>query len=103
MAAGWPDGECGGVTAGRCTRLDAGFASGGAWPGIRADFPALQQDVHGHRLVWLDNAATTQKPRAVIDAIARFYAADNSNVHRAAHELAARATDAYESARATVR
>jgi cysteine desulfurase/selenocysteine lyase len=80
----------------------AAVAPGEVAPGIRADFPALQQDVHGHRLVWLDNAATTQKPQAVIDAIARFYATDNSNVHRAAHELAARATEAYESARATV-
>jgi cysteine desulfurase/selenocysteine lyase len=81
----------------------AAVDSSEASPGIRGDFPALQQDVHGHRLVWLDNAATTQKPQAVIDAIARFYATDNSNVHRAAHELAARATEAYESARATVR
>jgi cysteine desulfurase/selenocysteine lyase len=80
----------------------AAVAPSEAIPGIRADFPALQQEVHGHRLVWLDNAATTQKPQAVIDAISRFYATDNSNVHRAAHELAARATEAYESARLTV-
>jgi cysteine desulfurase/selenocysteine lyase len=69
---------------------------------LRGDFPALDQDVHGQRLVWLDSAATTQKPRAVIDAVSRFYESDNSNVHRAAHELAARATDAYEGARRTV-
>jgi cysteine desulfurase/selenocysteine lyase len=73
-----------------------------ALPGVRGDFPALDQEVHGHRLVWLDNAATTQKPRAVIEAISRFYAMDNSNVHRGAHELASRATEAYESARTTV-
>ena len=70
--------------------------------GIRGDFPALDQEVHGRRLVWLDSAATTQKPRAVIDAIASFYERDNSNVHRGAHELAARATDAYEAARGKV-
>jgi cysteine desulfurase / selenocysteine lyase len=70
---------------------------------IRADFPVLRQRVHGKPLVWLDNAATTQKPQAVIDALARFYERDNSNVHRAAHELAARATDAYESGREKAR
>jgi SufS family cysteine desulfurase len=69
---------------------------------VRQDFPILQQRVHGKRLVWLDNAATTQKPQCVIDELARFYAEDNSNVHRGAHELAARATDAYEGARAKV-
>lgn len=66
---------------------------------VRKDFPILQQRVNGKPLVWLDNAATTQKPQAVIDRIAKFYAEENSNVHRAAHELAARATDAYEGAR----
>jgi cysteine desulfurase/selenocysteine lyase len=69
---------------------------------VRDDFPALQQRVQGKRLVWLDNAATTQKPQCVIDEIARFYREDNSNVHRGAHELATRATDAYEGARAKV-
>jgi cysteine desulfurase/selenocysteine lyase len=69
---------------------------------IRRDFPLLHQRVHGKRLVWLDNAATTQKPQCVIDEISRFYEHDNSNVHRGAHELAARATDAYEGARARV-
>ncbi|MCB1502204.1 MAG: SufS family cysteine desulfurase [Bauldia sp.] len=68
--------------------------------GSTADFPALQQKVNGQRLVWLDNGATTQKPRAVIDAVSRFYERDYSNVHRGAHTLAARATDAYEAARA---
>jgi cysteine desulfurase/selenocysteine lyase len=70
--------------------------------GIRQDFPALHQHVHGKPLVWLDNAATTQKPQVVIDTLSRFYEHDNSNVHRGAHELAARATDAYEGARRKV-
>jgi cysteine desulfurase/selenocysteine lyase len=69
---------------------------------VRADFPILGQRVHGFPLAWLDNAATTQKPKAVIDAISHFYATDNSNIHRAAHSLAARATEAYETARQTV-
>lgn len=69
----------------------------------RRDFPILNQTVHGKPLIWLDNAATTQKPRAVIDRLARFYAEENSNIHRAAHALAARATDAYEDAREKVR
>src|SRR5579875_1565413 len=68
----------------------------------RADFPALHQRVNGRPLVWFDNAATTQKPRAVLDAMTRFYERDNSNVHRGAHTLAARATDAYEDARSAV-
>ncbi len=68
----------------------------------RQDFPILSETVNGHRLVWLDNAATTQKPQAVIDRLARYYSHENSNVHRAAHELAARSTDAYEAARRTV-
>ncbi len=66
---------------------------------IRRDFPILHQRVHGRPLVWLDNAATTQKPQAVIDTLSRFYSEDNSNIHRAAHTLAARATDAFEQAR----
>jgi len=66
---------------------------------VRRDFPILQEQVHGRPLVWLDNAATTQKPNAVIDRLSYFYRHENSNVHRAAHTLAARATDAYESAR----
>ena len=68
----------------------------------RADFPALHQRVNGHPLAWFDNGATTQKPRVVLEAMTRFYERDNSNVHRGAHTLAARATDAYEDARATV-
>jgi cysteine desulfurase/selenocysteine lyase len=69
---------------------------------VRRDFPILDERVHGgKRLVWLDNAATTQKPRAVIDRLTYFYEHENSNIHRAAHTLAARATDAYEQGRAT--
>jgi cysteine desulfurase/selenocysteine lyase len=70
---------------------------------IRRDFPILQEQVHGRPLIWLDSAATSQKPNAVIDRLASFYRHENSNVHRAAHTLAARATDAYESAREKVR
>ncbi|MFZ6772594.1 family 2A encapsulin nanocompartment cargo protein cysteine desulfurase [Undibacterium sp. SXout7W] len=66
---------------------------------VRRDFPILAERVNGKSLVWFDNAATTQKPQSVIDRIAYFYQHENSNIHRAAHELAARATDAYESAR----
>jgi cysteine desulfurase/selenocysteine lyase len=70
---------------------------------VRRDFPILNEPVNGKRLVWLDNAATTHKPQSVIDRISFFYAHDNSNIHRAAHTLAARATDAYEAAREKVR
>ena len=70
---------------------------------LRKDFPILRELVNGRPLIWFDNAATTQKPQAVIDRIAYFYEHENSNIHRAAHELAARATDAYEGARETVR
>jgi cysteine desulfurase / selenocysteine lyase len=70
---------------------------------IRRDFPILQEQVNGRPLVWLDNAATTQKPNAVIDRMSYFYRHENSNIHRAAHTLAARATDAYEGAREKVR
>lgn len=70
---------------------------------VRRDFPILQERVNGRPLVWFDNAATTQKPQSVIDRIAHFYAHENSNIHRAAHQLAARATDAYEKARDIVR
>ncbi len=66
---------------------------------IKRDFPILRQHVHGRPLIWLDNAATTQKPQAVIDRLSAFYENENSNIHRAAHALAARATDAYEAAR----
>ncbi|KVC74055.1 cysteine desulfurase [Burkholderia ubonensis] len=82
--------------------------AGGAHPpfdvnAIRRDFPILQERVNGKQLVWFDNAATTHKPQAVLDRLAYFYAHENSNIHRAAHALAGRATDAYEHARDTVR
>jgi cysteine desulfurase/selenocysteine lyase len=70
---------------------------------VRADFPILKETVNGKPLIWFDNAATTQKPQVVIDRLSYFYTHENSNIHRAAHELAARATDAYEEARDTVR
>ncbi|MDR3207165.1 MAG: cysteine desulfurase [Oscillospiraceae bacterium] len=69
---------------------------------IRADFPILSERVEGKPLIWLDNAATTQRPRQVVDRLTYFYEHENSNVHRGAHVLAARATDAYEAARETV-
>jgi len=70
---------------------------------IRSDFPALHQESHGHPLAYLDNAATTQKPRAVIDAVRSFYERDCSNVHRGVHLLSQRATVAYEQARTTIK
>lgn len=70
---------------------------------IRADFPILSQTVNGKPLVYLDNAATSQKPRAVIDAITRYYETTNANVHRGVHFLSQHATDEYEAARETVR
>jgi len=69
---------------------------------VRRDFPLLAERVNGKPLVWLDNAATTQKPQVVIDRLTQFYTHENSNIHRAAHTLAARATDAYEDARQVV-
>ncbi len=69
---------------------------------VRKDFPILSEIVNGKPLVWLDNAATTQKPQAVIDRLSHFYQHENSNVHRAAHELARRSTDAFEAARESV-
>lgn len=70
---------------------------------VRRDFPALNQRVHGHPLVYLDNAATTHKPQSVLDATSRFYGRDNSNIHRAAHALSERATAAFEAGREKVR
>src|SRR5262249_490239 len=66
---------------------------------IRKDFSTLHQEVYGKPLVYLDNAATSQKPQAVIDALVTYYAQDNANVHRGVHRLSERATEAYESAR----
>jgi cysteine desulfurase/selenocysteine lyase len=73
--------------------------AGNRFADVRDDFPILKEPVNGKRLVWLDNAATTQKPVCVIDRLRTFYERENSNVHRGAHALAARATDAYEGAR----
>jgi len=70
---------------------------------IKQDFPILQERINGRQIVWLDNAATTQKPKVVIDRLSEFYKHENSNIHRAAHTLAARSTDAYEGAREKVR
>ncbi len=69
---------------------------------IRRDFPILDQCVHGRKLVYLDNAATSQKPRAVIDALVRYYEHDNSNIHRGVHALSMRATESHDEARETI-
>src|SRR3954462_7257864 len=69
------------------------------WAKLRADFPILDQQVHGHPLVYFDNAASSQKPRAVIDALRHYYERDNANVHRGIHELSNRATAGFEAAR----
>src|SRR5262245_57259918 len=69
---------------------------------LKADFPILNQSVHGKPLVYLDNAATSQKPRCVIDKLARYYSTDNANIHRGVHLLSERATGAYEEARESV-
>src|SRR5881392_689586 len=70
------------------------------WESVRADFPILHQKVHGHPLIYFDNAATSQKPRMVLDALRNYYERDNANVHRGIHELSNRATAAFEAARA---
>ncbi|HEY1052779.1 MAG TPA: cysteine desulfurase [Prosthecobacter sp.] len=72
------------------------------WSRLRADFPILDQEVHGHSLVYFDNAASSQKPRQVIDALVHYYQHDNANVHRGLHELSMRATDAFEDTRRKV-
>ena len=69
---------------------------------IREQFPTLDQEVNGKRLVYLDSAATSQKPRAVLEALASYYERDNANVHRGIHELSRRATIAFEEARGKV-
>src|SRR5215813_15485503 len=69
------------------------------WQKLRQDFPILHQKVHGHPLIYFDNAATSQKPRTVLDALRNYYEKDNANVHRGIHELSNRATTAYEAAR----
>src|SRR5450432_4570058 len=70
------------------------------WSALRKDFPILDQKVHGKPLIYFDNAATSQKPRSVIDALVHYYERDNANVHRGIHELSNRATAGYEAARA---
>jgi cysteine desulfurase/selenocysteine lyase len=72
------------------------------WAKVRSDFPILHQSVHGHPLIYFDNAATSQKPRPVLEALARFYENDNANVHRGLHALSTRATEAYEESRRRV-
>jgi cysteine desulfurase/selenocysteine lyase len=72
------------------------------WAKLRADYPILDQKVHGHPLIYFDNAASSQKPRAVIDALRHYYEHDNANVHRGIHELSNRATAAFEAARTRV-
>src|SRR5437879_13383852 len=69
---------------------------------LRQDFPILRQKVHGKPPVYLDNAATTQKPQAVLDALERYYVNDNANIHRAVHQLSERSTRAFEDSRFTV-
>ncbi|KIO78317.1 hypothetical protein TH53_04750 [Pedobacter lusitanus] len=89
------------------SRYGNGIVSGKSYPAfnvnlVRNDFPILAEQVNGKPLIWLDNAATTQKPKQVIERLNYFYEHENSNIHRAAHELAARSTDAYEGARQKV-
>lgn len=86
----------------RRTRILHGRSIQADWRNLRDDFPALHQTVRGHPLVYLDNAATSQKPRAVLDALNRYYERDNANVHRGIHELSNRATTAFEAARQRV-
>ena len=91
------------VAAQRGDRLETAGASTFDMESVRADFPLLSRSVHGKPLVYLDNAATTQKPRVVLEAIASYYTGINANVHRGVHELSERATEAYEAARGRVR
>src|SRR5438132_832865 len=78
-------------------------ASGGIdWKAIREDFPILRERAHGHPLIYFDSAATSQKPRAVLDALRNYYEHENANVHRGLHELSSRATEAYEKSRQRV-
>lgn len=72
------------------------------WDALREDFPILREQVHGHPLIYFDNAATSQKPQIVLDTLRRYYEHDNANVHRGLHELSSRATEAYEKSRQQV-
>src|SRR5436305_14803780 len=82
------------ATASRATSLD--------WTAIREDFPILRERVQGKPLIYFDNAATTQKPRAVTQALRKYYEHDNANVHRGLHERSSRATEAYGESRQRV-
>ena len=84
-------------------RFSAKSAKGLDLEKIRSDFPILAQRIHGKSLVYLDNAATSQKPRVVIEAITRYYEQTNANIHRGVHALSVRATEAHDAARQTVR
>ncbi|MBP6724681.1 MAG: cysteine desulfurase [Halioglobus sp.] len=84
------------------TAVNTGIAPAFDAAGVRLDFPILRQQINGHPLVYLDNAATTQKPECVIEAISNYYRRDNANVHRGVHTLSDRATHAFEQARQTV-
>ncbi len=95
--------SAGGQIAGAATRASASGGRAFDPLAVREDFPILRQKVYGKPLVYLDNAATTHKPRVVIEAIERFYENDNSNIHRGLHALSERATAAFEAARDTVR
>jgi cysteine desulfurase / selenocysteine lyase len=77
-------------------------SSGIDWKAIREDFPILREQAHGHPLIYFDSAATSQKPRAVLDALRNYYEHENANVHRGLHELSSRATEAYEKSRQRV-
>src|SRR5437879_11470284 len=72
------------------------------WNAIREDFPILSERAHGHPLIYFDSAATSQKPRAVLDVVRHYYEHENANVHRGLHELSTRATEAYERSRKSV-
>jgi cysteine desulfurase/selenocysteine lyase len=86
----------------RRSRITADYQKQRLMSTIRRDFPILHREVHGKPLIWLDNAATTQKPRAVIDRVSHYYEYENSNIHRGTHTLATEASEAYEGARAKV-
>ena len=77
-------------------------SSGIDWKALREDFPILHERAHGHPLIYFDSAATTQKPRKVLDALRQYYEHNNANVHRGLHELSSRATEAYEKSRERV-
>src|SRR5690349_24405942 len=88
------------MTTATLTKPSSGKPKSMDWSALRKDFPILDQQVHGKPLIYFDNAATSQKPRAVLDALVHYYEHDNANVHRGIHELSNRATTAYEAARA---